>query len=68
MREPIPVPIGVLLCDYKLGFGLVKSSDRKFENFQKPLCLGSPDSPVHRRAGADPISDVHCPVCTEQAL
>jgi hypothetical protein len=24
MRVPIPVPIGVLLCDYKLGFGLVK--------------------------------------------
>jgi hypothetical protein len=24
MRVPIPVPTGVLLCDYKLGFGLVK--------------------------------------------
>jgi hypothetical protein len=25
MRVPIPVPTGVLLCDYKLGFGLVKN-------------------------------------------
>jgi hypothetical protein len=25
MRVPIPVPIGVLLCDYKLRFGLVEN-------------------------------------------
>jgi hypothetical protein len=25
MRVPIPVPTGVLLCDYKLGFGLVEN-------------------------------------------
>jgi hypothetical protein len=46
MRVPIPVPTGVLLCDYKLGFGLVKSLGRKISKFQNPLCLGSPDSPV----------------------
>jgi hypothetical protein len=23
MRVPIPVPTSVILCDYKLGFGLV---------------------------------------------
>jgi hypothetical protein len=25
MRVPIPVPTGVLLCAYKLGFGLVQN-------------------------------------------
>ena len=25
MRVSIPVPTSVILCDYKLGFGLVKS-------------------------------------------
>jgi hypothetical protein len=24
MRVPIPVPTSVILCDYKLGFGLVE--------------------------------------------
>jgi hypothetical protein len=46
MRVPIPVPTSVILCDYKLGFGLVGSSIEKFKIFQTPLCLGSPDSPV----------------------
>jgi hypothetical protein len=75
MKVPIPVPTGVLLGAYKLGFGLVKKLDRKFEKFQKPLCLGSPDSPVcighrtvhcpvHRLARADIFSSVRCPVCT----
>jgi hypothetical protein len=84
MRVLIPVPTGVLLCDYKLGFGLVKSLDRKFEKIQKPLCLGSPDTSLCTvrctgRARADPLSamrcpmvhrtaTVRCPVCTGQAL
>jgi hypothetical protein len=25
MRVPIPVPTSVILCDYKLGFGLVEN-------------------------------------------
>jgi hypothetical protein len=73
MRVPIPVPTGVLLCAYKLGFGLVKKLVRKFENFQKPLCRGSPDSPVctghytvhcpvHRLARADLLFSVRCPM------
>jgi hypothetical protein len=37
MRVPIPIPTGVLLCAYKLGFGLVQN---KIEKFQNPLCLG----------------------------
>jgi hypothetical protein len=56
MRVAIP-PIGVLLCAYKLGFGLVKKLDRKFEKFQKPLCLGSPDSMV-----CTEHCTAHCPV------
>jgi hypothetical protein len=31
VREPIPVPIGVLLCAYKLGFGLVQNFLEKFK-------------------------------------
>jgi hypothetical protein len=46
MRVPIPVPTSVILCDHKLGFGLVGSYIEKFKIFQTPLCLGSPDSPV----------------------
>jgi hypothetical protein len=46
MRVPIPVPTSVILCDYKLGFGLVGNSIEKFKIFQSSLCLGSPDSPV----------------------
>jgi hypothetical protein len=42
VRVPIPVPTSVLLCAYKLGFGLVQ---KYLENFKR-LCLGSPDSPV----------------------
>jgi hypothetical protein len=63
MRVPIPVPTNVILCDYKLGFGLVGSKIEKFKIFQTPLCLGSPDSlvctghctvqcPVHRQPRA----------------
>jgi hypothetical protein len=37
MRVLIPIPTVVLLCDYKLGFGLVKSLDRNFKKFQKTL-------------------------------
>jgi hypothetical protein len=33
VRVPIPVPTGVLLCAYKLGFGLVQNS---IENFKIP--------------------------------
>jgi hypothetical protein len=25
MRVPIPIPTSVILCDYKLGFGLVEN-------------------------------------------
>jgi hypothetical protein len=46
MRVPIPVPTSVILCDYKLGFGLVGNYIEKFKIFQSSLCLGSPDSPV----------------------
>jgi hypothetical protein len=78
MRVPIPVPTSVILCDYKLGFGLVKSYIEKFKIFQTPLCLGSPDSsvctghctvqcPVHRQLRAK-IHFPCAPVCTGQAL
>jgi hypothetical protein len=40
MRVPIPVPIGVLLCAYKLGFGLVQKLDRKSQKFQKSPLSG----------------------------
>jgi hypothetical protein len=33
VRVPIPIPIGVLLCAYKLGFGLVQNF---LENFKIP--------------------------------
>jgi hypothetical protein len=46
MRVPIPVPTSVILCDYKLGFGLVGNKIEKFKIFQSSFCLGSPDSPV----------------------
>src|SRR5688572_23653856 len=73
MRVPIPVPTSVILCDYKLGFGLVRSYIEKFKIFQTPLCLGSPDSPVctghctvqcpvHRQPRAKSNFPVRCPV------
>jgi hypothetical protein len=43
VRVPIPILAGVLLCAYKLGFGLVQNF---LEKIQKSLCLGSPDSAV----------------------
>jgi hypothetical protein len=33
VRVPIPVPTGILLCAYKLGFGLVQNF---LENFKIP--------------------------------
>jgi hypothetical protein len=49
MRVPIPIPIGVLLCAYKLGFGLVQKLDRKSQKFQKsPLSGLTQQSGVHR--------------------
>jgi hypothetical protein len=57
MRVPIPVPTSVILCDYKLGFGLVENWIEKFKKFRTSLCLGSPDSPVCTRH-----CTVHCPV------
>jgi hypothetical protein len=84
MRVPIPVPTGVLLCAYKLGFNLVKKLDRKFETFQKTLCLGSPDTAVctvwctgwHAKIPFSSVrcpvvhrtATMRCPVCTRQAL
>jgi hypothetical protein len=72
MRVPIPVPTGVLLCAYKLGFGLVQNL---LEKIQNSLCLGSTDylvctehcivqCPVHRlgargSATVQPCSVVH---------
>jgi hypothetical protein len=43
VRVPIPIPIGVLLCAYKLGFGLAQTF---LEKFQNALYLGSLDSLV----------------------
>jgi hypothetical protein len=57
MRVPIPVPIGVLLCDYKLGFGLVENEIENFKKNQNSLYLGSSDSPV-----CTGHCTVHCPV------
>jgi hypothetical protein len=57
MRVPIHVPTSVILCVYKLGFGLVGNYIEKFKNFKSSLCLGSPDSPV--RIGH---CTVQCPV------
>jgi hypothetical protein len=58
MREyvsvPIPVPTGVLLCAYKLGFGLAQ---KLLENFQYSLSLGSLYSQV-----CSGHSTLHCPV------
>jgi hypothetical protein len=34
VRVPIPIPTGVLLCAYKLGFGLVQNF---LENFKIPF-------------------------------
>jgi hypothetical protein len=34
-----PIPIGVLLCDYKLGFGLVRNSFLKIHEIP---CQGTP--------------------------
>jgi hypothetical protein len=76
VRVPIPVPTSVLLCAYKLGFGLVQNF---LENFNLPLCLSSPDSPVHRHGACIPPSVLPClvvhrtttvryPVCTGQAM
>jgi hypothetical protein len=72
MRVPIPVPTGVLLCAYKLGYGLVQNF---LEKIQNSLCLGSTDylvctghctvqCPVHRlgargSATVQPCSVVH---------
>jgi hypothetical protein len=36
VRVPIFVPIGVILCAYKLGFGLVRNPEKVFKFF---LCL-----------------------------
>jgi hypothetical protein len=46
MRVPIPVPTSVILCVFKLGFGLVGNWIEKFKNPKFSLCVGSPDSPV----------------------
>jgi hypothetical protein len=46
MRVPIPIPTSVILCDYKLGFGLFGNYIEKFKILQSSLYLGSPDSPV----------------------
>jgi hypothetical protein len=45
MRVPISVPTGVLLCAYKLGFGLVQNF---LENFKIPLSRLTGQSDVHR--------------------
>jgi hypothetical protein len=80
MRVPIPVPTSVILCDYKLGFGLVGNYIEKFKKFQIfPLSGLTRQSGVHRTlhcalSGAPaarapvPLSPVRCPVCTGQAL
>jgi hypothetical protein len=62
MRVPIPVPTSVILCDYKLGFGLVETWIEKFKNFRTSLCLGSQDSPV-----CTGHCTVHCPVHRSRA-
>jgi hypothetical protein len=41
VRVPIPIPRGVLLCAYKLGFGLAQ---KLLEKFQNSLILGSRDT------------------------
>jgi hypothetical protein len=33
VRVPIFVPIGVILCAYKLGFGLVRNPEKVFKFF-----------------------------------
>jgi hypothetical protein len=84
MRVPIPVPTSVILCDYKLGFGLVGSQIEKFKIFQSSLCLGSPDTALCNVRCTDsralkiffpvccPVvhrtATVRCPVCTGQTL
>jgi hypothetical protein len=46
VRVPIPVPICVLLCSYKLGFGLVQ---KFLQKYQVALSPGSSGSPVCTR-------------------
>jgi hypothetical protein len=75
VRVPIPVPTSVLLCAYKLGFGLVQNL---LENFNS-LCLGSLDSSVctrhftvqclvHRLGTCRSPSVMPYQVCIRQAL
>jgi hypothetical protein len=40
MRVSIPVPTSVLLCDYKLGFGLVVNQIENLKNFKIPSVWG----------------------------
>jgi hypothetical protein len=54
VRVSIFIPTGVLLCAYKLGFGLVRNPEEKIQTF---LCLGSLDCPVCIRQ-----CTVHCSV------
>jgi hypothetical protein len=73
MRVPIPVPTGVLLCDYKLVFGLVKIWIENLKIFKIPSVSAhrtvrcAPDTALctvrcTSRARADPLSVVRYPV------
>jgi hypothetical protein len=62
---PVPVPTGVLLCAYKLGFGLVQNL---LENFKFPLFGLTGQSGVHQTlhyalSGA-PAGRAQIPFCT----
>jgi hypothetical protein len=56
------------LCAYKLGFGLVKTLDRKFEKKNSKTTLSrltghyTVHCPVHRMARADLLFSVRCPM------
>jgi hypothetical protein len=80
MRVPIPVPTGVLLCDYKLGFGLVENEIENLKNFKIPsvsahrtvrcapdtaLCTVWCTGRAHRSSFSYVLfGGVCCPVCT----
>jgi hypothetical protein len=80
VRVPIPIPTGVLLCAYKLGFGLVQNF---LEKFKIPSLWAHRTSTVQclvHRMGARRSASVmfcpvvhrtatmRCPMCTRQAL
>jgi hypothetical protein len=78
MRVPIHVPTGVLLCDYKLGFGLVKNEIENLKILKIPSVWPhrtvrcAPDTALCTvrctgRARADPLSAMHCPMVNRTA-